>query len=108
MEANKVALHVSGTASIDEHGRTAHVGDFESQASRMLVNIGALLEGQGANFGDVVSAVTYLKHAADATRLGEKLLEAGFEGFPHALVAAPICRAELLCETEVLAAVPTN
>ena len=85
VETNKVALHVSGTASIDEHGRTAHVGDFEAQADRMLVNIAALLEGQGANFGNVVSAITYLKHPADAERLREKLHAAGFEGFPHAL-----------------------
>ena len=47
VETNKVALHVSGTASIDEHGRTAHVGDFEAQADRMLVNIAALLDGAG-------------------------------------------------------------
>jgi enamine deaminase RidA (YjgF/YER057c/UK114 family) len=103
VEANKVALHVSGTASLDEHGRTAHPGDFEPQVDRMLVNIAALLEEQGAGFGDVVSAITYLRHPADAGRLREKLHEAGFEGFPHALVAAPICRADLLCETEALA-----
>ena len=108
VETNKVALHVSGTASIDEHGRTAHVGDFDAQADRMLVNIAALLEGQGANFGDVVSAITYLKHPADAERLREKLRAAGFEGFPHALVAAPICRPDLLCETEALAVVPRH
>jgi enamine deaminase RidA (YjgF/YER057c/UK114 family) len=103
VEANKVVLHVSGTASIDEHGRTIHVGDFEAQADRMLVNIAALLKGQGADFGDVVSAITYLKHPADAGRLREKIRAAGFEGFPHALVEAPICRADLLCETEALA-----
>jgi enamine deaminase RidA (YjgF/YER057c/UK114 family) len=103
LETNKVALHVSGTASIDEHGRTAHVGDFDAQADRMLVNIAALLERQGANFGDVVSAITYLKRPADARRLREKLDAAGFKGFPHALVEAPICRPELLCETEALA-----
>jgi enamine deaminase RidA (YjgF/YER057c/UK114 family) len=102
-EANKIALHVSGTASIDEHGRTVHVGDFDAQADRMLVNIAALLEGQGADFGDVVSAITYLKRPADAGRLREKIHAAGFEGFPHALVAAPICRPDLLCETEALA-----
>ena len=102
-EANKVALLVSGTASIDEHGRTAHVGDFDAQADRMFVNIAALLQRQGATFGDVVSAITYLKHPADAARLRKKIHDAGFEGFPHALVAAPICRADLLCETEVLA-----
>jgi len=103
VETNKVALHVSGTASIDEHGRTAHVGDFDAQADRMFVNIAALLERQHATFGDVVSAITYLKHPADAQRLREKIRAAGFEGFPHVLVAAPICRPDLLCETEALA-----
>jgi len=107
VETNKVALYVSGTASIDEHGRTAHPGDLEAQVDRMLVNIAALLERQGAEFGDVVSAITYLKHPAHAGRLRKKLRAAGFAGFPHALVAAPICRPELLCETEALAVVPT-
>jgi enamine deaminase RidA (YjgF/YER057c/UK114 family) len=104
-EANKVALYVSGTASIDELGKTVHLGDFEAQADRMLVNIGTLLARQGARFGDVVSAITYVKHPADAGRLRKKLDEAGFAGFPHALVAAPICRPELLCETEAVAVV---
>jgi len=103
VDTNKIALHVSGTASIDEAGRTAHPGNFEAQADRMLVNVAALLEGQGATFADVVSAVTYLKLPGDAARLRQKLREAAFEGFPNVLVAAPICRPELLCETEVLA-----
>jgi enamine deaminase RidA (YjgF/YER057c/UK114 family) len=106
VETNKVALHVSGTASIDKHGRTVHIGDFDAQADRMLVNIAALLEGQGAKFSDVVSAITYLKHPADAGRLRDRLHAGGFEGFPHALVAAPICRSDLLCETEALAVLP--
>ncbi len=108
VETNKVALHVSGTASIDELGRTAHPGDFDAQVDRMLVNVAALLEGQGASFGDVVSAITYLKRPEDAPRLRKKLHEAGFEGFPNALVAAPICRPALLCETEALAVLPRD
>jgi enamine deaminase RidA (YjgF/YER057c/UK114 family) len=108
VETNKVALHVSGTASIDEHGRTVHFGDFAAQADRMLVNIAALLQRQGANFGDVVSAITYLKHRTDVRRLREKLDAAGFKGFPHALVEAPICRRDLLCETEALAILPAG
>ncbi len=108
VEANKIALHVSGTASIDEHGRTAHIGDFEAQADRMLVNIAALLNGQGASFGDIVYAITYLKQPADAARLRLRLRQGGFEGFPHALVAAPICRPDLLCETEALAVLPLS
>jgi enamine deaminase RidA (YjgF/YER057c/UK114 family) len=107
MEANKVVLHVSGTASIDEAGRTAHPGDFDAQADRMLTNVAALLEGQGASFRDIVSAVTYLKRPADAQRLREKLRDAGYEGFPNVLVRAPICRPELLCETEAMAVLPS-
>jgi hypothetical protein len=70
------------------------------------VNVAALLAGQGAGFADVVQAVTYLKRPADAVRLREKLHAAGFEGFPNALVVAPVCRPELLCETEALAVLP--
>jgi enamine deaminase RidA (YjgF/YER057c/UK114 family) len=108
VESNRVALHISGTASVDEQGRTAHQGDFDAQADRMLVNISALLERQGANFGDVVSAITYLKDPADAPRLRRRLEAAGFGGFPHALVEAEVCRPDLLCETEALAVVPVN
>ena len=107
-EANKVALHISGTASLDESGATVHLDDFDAQAERMLVNVAALLEGQGADFGDVVSAITYLKHPEDAERLRHKFREAGYEGFPNVLVEAPVCRPELLCETEALAVLPRS
>ena len=89
---NAVALQVSGTASIDEKGATAHPGDFDAQAARMLVNIAALLEGQGAGFGDIVSAITYLKHPTDAERLRAAFRHAGFGGFPHTIVAAHLLR----------------
>jgi len=104
-EANRVSLYVSGTASIDEHGRTAHVGALDAQADRMLLNIAALLQRQGATFGDVVHAITYLKAPSDAEPLRRRLHAAGFEGFPHAWVVAPVCRPELLCETEAIAVV---
>jgi enamine deaminase RidA (YjgF/YER057c/UK114 family) len=107
-EANKIALHVSGTASIDEYGRTAHPGKIEAQVDRMLVNIATLLEGQGASFADVVHAITYLKHPRDSERVRARLVAAGFEGFPHAMVAAPICRPDLLCETEAVAVLPRS
>jgi enamine deaminase RidA (YjgF/YER057c/UK114 family) len=106
VETNKVALHVSGTASIDERGATIHCGDVEAQADRMLLNIASLLERQGARIADVVHAITYLKHPWDAERVRARLAAAGFSGFPHAMVAAPICRPDLLCETEVLAVLP--
>jgi len=106
VEANKTALHVSGTASIDEAGRTVHPGDVEAQTARMLVNLSSLLAGQDASFGDVVSAITYVKRPEDAPIVRAMFCERGFEGFPNVLVAAPICRPDLLCETEALAVLP--
>ena len=102
-EANKVALYVSGTASIDDAGRTVHVGNFEAQADRMLRNIASLLAQQGATFENVISAVTYLRDPSHVSVLRLMFRKRGFEGFPCALVEAPLCRPELLCEAEVVA-----
>lgn len=107
-DANKVALYVSGTASIDEAGRTLHAGSFEAQAGRMLDNIASLLAGQGARFEHLVSAVTYLKSPADASTLHAICRARGFDGFPWVVVEAPLCRPALLCETEAVALLPST
>ncbi len=106
VEANKVALYVSGTASIDEAGRTAHVGDFAAQVDRMLDNIASLLARQGASFERLVSGVAYVRNPSDAPVLRSICRQRGFDGFPCALVEAPLCRPELLCEAEALALLP--
>jgi enamine deaminase RidA (YjgF/YER057c/UK114 family) len=106
VEANKITLHVSGTASIDDAGNTVHVGDFAAQAARMLDNIDSLLAGHGATRDDLASGVTYLKHARDAATLHELDRQRGFDRFPCAVVQADLCRPELLCETEVVAVLP--
>jgi enamine deaminase RidA (YjgF/YER057c/UK114 family) len=106
VEANKVALYVSGTASIDDVGRSVHVGNFEAQAERMLDNIRSLLGEQGATFRDVVSGVTYLKNASDAPVLRSVFRKRGFDGFPCVVVEALLCRPEFLCETEAVALLP--
>jgi enamine deaminase RidA (YjgF/YER057c/UK114 family) len=106
VEANRVALHVSGTASIDEAGRTVHAGDLAAQVDRMLHNVGSLLAAQGATFAHVVSGIAYLKRRDDATLLRSMCRERGFDGFPCALVEAPLCRPELLCEAEAVALLP--
>src|SRR5262249_28087783 len=105
-EANKTALHVSGTASIDEGGGTAHAGQFAAQVERMLDNIESLLAGEGARFADLVSGVTYLRNPSEASALRAAFRRRGFEGFPCAIVEAPLCRPDLLCETEALAMLP--
>lgn len=107
-EANRTTLHVSGTASIDEAGRTVHVGDFAAQAERMLDNVDSLLTGHGAARTDLASGVTYLKRASDADVLHEIYRRRGFDHFPCAIVEADLCRPELLCETEAVAVLPAG
>jgi len=105
-EANKVALHISGTASIDEEGRTAHIDDISAQMDRMILNLRTLLENQGADFGNIMYAYNYLKDPKDEQLLRDKFAAAGFEGFPSIFVHAEVCRPDLLCETEVFAVLP--
>jgi enamine deaminase RidA (YjgF/YER057c/UK114 family) len=107
-DTNKVTLYVSGTASLDEGGRTVHVGNFEAQVDRMLDNIASLLAQQGATFENLVSGVTYLRNPSDAPVLRSLCHQRGFDGFPCALVEAPLCRPELLCEAEAVAMLPPS
>jgi enamine deaminase RidA (YjgF/YER057c/UK114 family) len=72
----------------------------------MLRNIAALLGQQGATLADVVSGVIYLSNAADAPRLRSLCQERRFGGFPCAVVEAPLCRPDLLCEAEAVAMLP--
>jgi len=54
-------LLISGTASIDEYGKTLHEGDFRAQTLRTYQNITALLASEGATWKDVVRTTCYLR-----------------------------------------------
>src|SRR5271157_943937 len=54
-------LLISGTASIDEHGKTVHEGDFRAQTWRTYQNITGLLASEGATWKDVVRTTCYLR-----------------------------------------------
>src|ERR1700745_3165270 len=49
-----VILLISGTASIDENGRSVHIGDFRAQQRRTYLTIPRLLEAEGATWKDIV------------------------------------------------------
>jgi enamine deaminase RidA (YjgF/YER057c/UK114 family) len=100
---NSIALFISGTASVDEEGRTVHQGNFEAQAERMILNISTLLANQMASWHDVVSAITYLKNPADAPHLNRICEQKRIPRFPNVIVEASVCRSDLLCEMEAIA-----
>jgi enamine deaminase RidA (YjgF/YER057c/UK114 family) len=106
VEENRIALYISGTASVNEEGSTAHANDFAGQVNRMLLNVETLLSEQQASFRDVLSAVTYLTKPDDVSILRRILRDRGLDDLPNAMVHAAVCRPDLLCEMEAVAALP--
>ena len=56
-----VILLISGTASIDENGKSVHIGDFRAQMQRTFDNITGLLESEGCTWHDIVRTTCYLR-----------------------------------------------
>lgn len=102
-------LLISGTASIDEHGRSVHIGDFRAQMRRTLANITGLLTSEGATWHDIVRTTCYLRDIdRDYEAFNEErtafFLEQGLDPLPASTgIQAKLCRPELLVEIEAIA-----
>jgi enamine deaminase RidA (YjgF/YER057c/UK114 family)/mono/diheme cytochrome c family protein len=105
---DKTVLFISGTASVNEHGRTEHVGDVRLQMHRMLLNVEELLRPHGATFHNIVQVLTYLKSASDLDLFHEVCAERRLGYFPNTIVEAGVCRPDLLCEMEAIAVLPAE
>jgi enamine deaminase RidA (YjgF/YER057c/UK114 family) len=93
-------LLISGTASIDENGKSVHVGDFRAQCRRTYENITALLEAEGATWKDIVRTSCYLRDNERTIFFREQ----GLEPLPASTgIQAILCRPELLIEIEAIA-----
>ena len=104
-----VILLISGTASIDEHGRSVHIGDFQAQTRRALNNVTGLLASEGATWHDVVRTTCYLRdidrHYAQFNEERTAFYkEQGLNPLPASTgIQAKLCRPELLVEIEAVA-----
>jgi enamine deaminase RidA (YjgF/YER057c/UK114 family) len=106
---NVVVLLISGTASIDEQGRTVHAGDFRAQLRRTFSNITALLASEGATWKDIVRTTCYLRDIErDYQAFNEERTrfyrEQGLDPLPASTgIQAILCRPDLLVEIEAIA-----
>ena len=94
-------LLVSGTASIEPDGRTAHVGDIRRQIELTMQVVGAILQSHGRNFADVTRATAYFKSASDFPQFSSWCNQHGLGEMPVVAAGCDICRPELLFEIEV-------
>ncbi len=102
-------LLISGTASVDEYGRSIHIGDFRAQTWRTYQNITKLLEAEGATWKDIVRTTCYLR---DIERDYEVFNEVRTQFFKQQEldplpastgIQAILCRPDLLIEMEAMA-----
>jgi enamine deaminase RidA (YjgF/YER057c/UK114 family) len=107
-------LLISGTASIDEEGKSVHIGDFRAQMKRTFENITGLLESEGCTWHDIVRTSCYLR---DIDRDYEAFNEErtaffkaqGLDPLPASTgIQAKLCRPELLVEIEAIAMFRTS
>jgi enamine deaminase RidA (YjgF/YER057c/UK114 family) len=102
-------LLISGTASVDDEGRTVHPGDFAAQTWRTYQNITALLEAEGATWKDIVRTTCYLRDIerdyAEFNAIRTQFFrEQGLHPLPASTgIQAILCRPDLLIEIEAMA-----
>jgi enamine deaminase RidA (YjgF/YER057c/UK114 family) len=101
-------LFISGTASVDEAGDTAHLGDIRAQCWRTYRNITTLLETEGATWRDVVKTTCFLR---DIERDYDEFNDVrttffkwqGLDPLPASVgIQARLCREDLLVEIEAI------
>ena len=102
-------LLISGTASIDDAGRTVHVGDLRGQVRRTFDNITKLLASEGAMWRDIVRTTCYLRdierdyQAFNEERSAFYKMQ-GLDPLPASTgIQAILCRPDLLVEIEAIA-----
>ena len=102
-------LLISGTASIDDQGKTIHVGDLRRQTRRTFENITGLLASEGATWKDVVRTTCYLRDIErDYQAFNEERSAFYREQRLNPLPASTgiqviLCRPDLLVEIEAIA-----
>src|SRR5512141_3143715 len=101
-------LLISGTASIDEHGVSLHIGDFRAQMHRTLENITGLLKAEGCTWHDIVRTSCYLRDIDRDYDIFNEVRtaffkEQGLDPLPASTgIQAKLCRPELLVEIEAI------
>lgn len=101
-------LFISGTASVDEKGKTYSPNDFKAQVKRTYDNITALLRSEGADWHDVVKTTCYISDMKYYKEFNEYrnwfYKKEGLNPFPASVaVQATLCRPNLLVEIDATA-----
>jgi enamine deaminase RidA (YjgF/YER057c/UK114 family) len=99
-QSNHCLIQVSGTAAIDEQGRSLYAGDVRAQIDCTFDKIGALIGQEGARLQDIAAACVFIKRPGDVRVYQERAAALGLENLPAVIMVADVCREELLFEID--------
>ena len=94
-------LYISGTASIQPGGETAHIGDVDKQIDLTMRVVESILTSRDMAWRDTKRAVAYLPCTEDAPKFRQYCREKKIPDFPMVLAHAVVCRHDLLFEIEL-------
>ncbi len=93
-------MFISGTAAIDDAGRTEHVGQIEQQIEATIQHIRSLLGGAGLGDENVLSALVYCKTPRVEEAFHRDWADLAWPAFS---MIGDVCRDDLLFEIELVA-----
>jgi enamine deaminase RidA (YjgF/YER057c/UK114 family) len=99
---NLTYIMLSGTAAIDDQGKSLYPGDTRAQTRKTIDVVEALIAKEGGKLRDICEATAFLKRAEDISIYDKVIAEYGLENMPAICVVADVCRDELLFELDAL------
>ncbi|MCK5852680.1 hypothetical protein KAH27_06575 [bacterium] len=93
-------LYISGTASIDENGKTIFIDNTAGQLDMTMKVVDAILDDADMKWSDTANAMVYFKHLKDF-HLFDDFCRANKINIPHVKLHADVCRDDLLFEIEL-------
>ena len=99
-EPDSKLILVSGTASIDEQGKSVFLGDPAAQVRQSLNVVSELVAPEGATIQDLCEATVFIKRKEDFSVYQKVIEQMGISELPSVCVLADVCRDELLFELD--------
>jgi enamine deaminase RidA (YjgF/YER057c/UK114 family) len=99
-EPGSKLILVSGTASIDEQGKSVFLNDPEAQIRQSLNVVSELVATEGAAIQDLCEATVFIKRQEDFPVYQKVVEHLGISELPSVCVLADVCREELLFELD--------
>lgn len=93
-------IFISGTASIEQNGATAHINDIDNQVELTMRVVEAILKSKGMDFNNLTRSIAYFKNLNQSSALDKWLLKNKVDPFPTVITQSDVCRDDLLFEIE--------